>query len=318
MSEQTYTQTAQALGTTISISIVGSELAEVERSFTVIWQTVEQFENRFSRFIPESELTHFNVHAGEKVLVSGEFLAMLVAVKKLATQSNGYFNPFLLPALQKAGYVKSMVQYSADFSQLNYATRRVVSAGQIKTGKDWAQIPGNTALDFGGLGKGYLGDKLVMVLSETYKGFYLSMGGDVYASGKPSDKSSWGVQVQSVTDPALDCAHVSTKKRTYGVATSGLLRRTKAGEQRHIIDPHTLEPVAGNLSMCTVLAPTVLIADVMASSILIGGEDFARTLIKDKNIYGVILQFRDGTVLPLGTGFSLHKPDRLNSKIGAQ
>ena len=307
MSKRTYSQTADALGTTITISLVSDDIDTVEKVFKQLWSQVEKFENRFSRFIPESELSYFNVHAGEKVTVSAEFIDLLLSVKKISKLSKNLFNPFVLPGLQKAGYITSMKSYSQHFPALNFTTRRIVTVSKLTIGDGWAQIPSNTALDFGGIGKGYLADQLADVASEYTTDFYISLGGDISVSGKPAESKTWDIGVQSVMNTNIDIAQVNPRRSSYAVATSGLIRRADGQAQAHIIDPRTEQIAESEFSICTIVATSVTFADVLASCVLIGGETYAKTLLIAKVLNSVLLQRADGSIVKIGNDFSLSK-----------
>ena len=78
---------------------------EIEKAF----QVFRDLEARFSRFLPDSELSLLNTQ--KKMVVSDEFLKVLQFSLSLAHQTNGVFNP--LVSLSPLGY-------SADFSQKKF------------------------------------------------------------------------------------------------------------------------------------------------------------------------------------------------------
>ena len=184
-----YFQTKLALGSDVTLVVVGSEPEAVaDELFTSLWHTIYRFERQFSRFIPMSELSAFNRSAGVKTPVTAEFRAILLVAKKLGEQTNGLYNPFILPALQRAGYTKSFVSEYANDSQDDYSKLTVVSLDCLQIGDDWASIPYGTAIDLGGCGKGYLADLLAdNEIPEWVKGYWFSIGGDVVGEGESDD-----------------------------------------------------------------------------------------------------------------------------------
>jgi len=62
-----YLQSGKALGGDVQLNICTSlKLDLVENLFAVIWRIIADFESKFSRFIPDSELSLFNKNAGTK------------------------------------------------------------------------------------------------------------------------------------------------------------------------------------------------------------------------------------------------------------
>ena len=157
-----YQQQYQALGSSVLITLVTDRsIDKVDIIFTKIRQHINQFECRFSRFLLSSELTQFNLSAGKKTAVSQPFRKMLESCIKLSKQTSGLFNPFILPALQEAGYLGSWNDgYKLSNLKMDYSSRSVVSIADLTIDAKWAKIPRNSALDFGGIGKGYLLDEL--------------------------------------------------------------------------------------------------------------------------------------------------------------
>jgi thiamine biosynthesis lipoprotein ApbE len=90
----------------------------------------------------------------------------------------------------------SIAKYSLDES-LNVSTRQAALIQSLEIFDDSAAIPVNTALDMGGIGKGYLADKLAnMSELSSVQGFWFSLGGDVVAKGFDVDDKPWQIAVQ--------------------------------------------------------------------------------------------------------------------------
>ena len=78
--------------------------ADLER---LTQQWFGHIENRFSRFLPESELSHLNLLAGERCMVSATMLELLTLADAYRQLTDGIFNPFILDTLLKCGYNES-------------------------------------------------------------------------------------------------------------------------------------------------------------------------------------------------------------------
>ncbi len=311
-----YMQSARALGTKLELQITAPNESSADKLFISLWQKVENFQNQFSRFLTSSELTIFNTKAGNEVKVSKEFHALLKKSKDLYLASGGLFNPFILPSLNRIGYVTSFGGRETRLSAINYSSRILESYSKLDIGKDWAKIPNNTALDFGGIGKGYLADKLADTLDSIGMSEYcLSIGGDIIA--KNTKTKTQKINIQSLENPSKIVGQYIGVDDKFAVATSGLSRSKNGKTQYHLIDPRTGNLAKSKFQMCSVAASDATTADVMASCVLIGGENFAKKILRKGIVKGVILQDKAGTngVKLMGEGFCISRTIKTSAKI---
>lgn len=177
-----YYQKQQALGSTVELSIAGDiESTAADELYRQLWHAVFQFERQFSRFLPASELSQFNRNAGVKQIISSEFQDILEKAKAIGAETDGLYNPFILPALQAAGYDHSLVKGYEQDSQDDHSHKVVAPVERLEIGDGWARIPFGTAIDLGGCGKGYLADVLAGMVPSYIHGYWFSLGGDIAA-----------------------------------------------------------------------------------------------------------------------------------------
>ncbi len=306
MTAKTYMQSAEALGTTIELRLVSTSKIKAEKYFTQIWSYVAEFEDRFSRFLKTSEVSKVNFSPNTKVAVSSEFIDLAKESLMLSGISRGLYNPFILPALQKVGYLKSMKRGEERPDAIDFTNRAVVNAEQLTLGADWVMVPENSALDFGGIGKGYLADKLTQLIGAKFVGHLFSIGGDISCAGLDENSQCWVIDVQSLQKKGVPSAlYIPDSKEDHGIATSGLLHSRRDIDQPHVIDPLTGMPVDGSVAMCTVVSENATKADVLASCILIGGRDFATNMLESGHIDGALIQYKDGAIESVGDKFNV-------------
>lgn len=286
-------QSGKALGTEIDLRLFTNDVKEAEGYFSVFWAKIYDFENKYSRFLDSSELNNLNKNAGQMVRVSPEFKSLLEKTKEFSALSHSLFNPFILPELHCAGYLYSMTG-PIDQTAPNYSDRKVVDCSLLEIGSDHVRIPENTAIDLGGIGKGYLADMLGKILDGKVDNYCLSLGGDMIVKGKNGDEM-WSIDIQSSVDRSQNIAECLLTEEKAGIATSGLMRIKGDKEQLHLINSDKNNKEQGIYTMCSVVAQDATTADVMASCILLAGEEYAKDLIKQKVIQAVLLQGEVGT-----------------------
>lgn len=236
----------------------------------------------------------FNRNAGLKRTISTELQEVLTAAREIADITNGLYNPFILPALQAAGYSHSRVPGYEQDAVDDHSSRSVVSSEELEIGDNWARIPFGTAIDLGGCGKGYLADRLRARLPDAVTGYWFSFGGDIAVGGHDEHNQPWNITVQSADDSSINIATLNVTTVS-GIATSGTtVHRGKRTDKpwHHIIDPRTCQPAETDVLLATVCDSSTLRADVLASCAVILGCKEGLRFLKEQGIKAAVLQCR--------------------------
>ena len=293
------TDTQRALGGNATIGLVLDSALPARKLQNKLWRTVFQFEKQFSRFLPSSELSLFNASAGIKTPVSDAFAAVLKTAQEVATQTDGLCNPFVLPALQRAGYVHSAAEGYQNDPAPDYSERHVVDVSKLELGDGWARIPFGTAIDIGGFGKGYLADMLgAIAREEGAVGYWIELSGDIATYGHDAASQPITIAVQAADASATGRYLVVCPEEPFAVATSGTFKRAahaKSMKEHHIIDPRTSQPAETDMLLATICAHSATAADVFASCALIVGSEQAPTWLKVHGSHEYLLQWRDNS-----------------------
>jgi len=293
-----YQQTNQALGSQAVITLaIEKSLRQAQPIFDELWQTIYSFDQAYSRFLSDSELSRFNERAGENVPVTDDFKQFLVRSKQLAQKTDNLFNPFILPALQRAGYKHSLAD--AKRAGPDYSNRHVASPDSLEIGSATARIPGDTALDSGGIGKGYLLDLLGSLLAKHKTGnYWISLGGDILVNGSMGESEAWEIDIPNAIDVSKTVATVTVPaNQQLAIATSGVTKRKGIQHNKawhHIIDPSTGEPALTDILTATVCMPNGVLADVYASCIVTLGTNKYVQFMKTHGIKDVMVQTANG------------------------
>lgn len=216
--------------------------------------------------------------------------AILTQSLAVSETTDGLYNPFVLPAVQRSGYVQSLTSGYSDDSAPDYRARRVADAGELQLTTSSVSIPFNTALDLGGIGKGYAADQLATLLDKHQpRGYWIDLSGDIALFGYDENNQPLSVAVQGSN------LQITANGTRIGIATSGTQRRHASGTH-HIIDPRTGQSAATNLQLATILAADTTTVDTLASIALILGKDAAPDWLASQGVYGWILQSAQETI----------------------
>lgn len=288
-----FQQTAKALGSDVLLTLVVKDDKAAKEVFRTLWAKINVFEKRFSRFLPDSELSRLNAAGGKSVDISAELRDLLRAAMYYAKQTGGLYNPFVLPALQQAGYVGSWPTPAKHHKDLDFSDRKLISIDQLELNGTSVSLPADAALDFGGIGKGYLLDQLGdYVDSQDIAGYWLSLGGDILCSGFDLEKRTWKIGVADAQNPDEIAANITNDSGSRcAIATSGITRR-KGTDWHHIIDPRTGKPASTDILNATLMDESATAADVYAKCLVVLGSESAAEFIKERSLSAALLQIR--------------------------
>lgn len=235
-----------AMGTECSVAVTArvSDLHRARAAVGAGRKEIEACERGLSRFRAASGLLRLNRHHGAWVGVDERLLAALRAALRLRDETNGAYDPTILPALAAAGYDRS-------FDELEARSLRPLDAWRAGAPIELDPVAGRarlepgTAVDLGGIGKGFAAQRALNVMHEVWRGLpgaLVDLGGDIVVRGYPPEDGPWQV---AIADPRTRDTTLGTIALFDGaVATSGRDRRRFGlrGELHHLIDPKTGRP----------------------------------------------------------------------------
>lgn len=233
---------------------------------------IDDLERRWSRFLPDSEISRLNRGAGAPMVVSPETRLLVERAREAWALTAGMFDPTILGSLVRAGYDRSFDELEPEVEPPTSPLR--AGAEDIEVGEDTVRLPDRTGFDPGGIGKGLAADIVAAeVIDAGAAGVCINLGGDVRVAGVSAEVSGgWTISVDHAwSDQPLVLVGVSDG----AVATSTtLLRRwQQAGRaQHHLIDPHTGLPSDTDVNHVTVIASEGWAAEVLAKAVLLRGS----------------------------------------------
>jgi thiamine biosynthesis lipoprotein len=273
---------------------------------------IEQSEERFSRFLPASELSRLNDSAGEWHDVSQDLLDLLKLSRDFMEETGGLFDPSILTDLKRAGYDRSMDEIRKDGFVSSGGprpnSRPDFRQVEIDFDRRRVRLPAGMEIDLGGIAKGWIVERAAMLLSSQTSACAVSAGGDIVCVGFPVDGANWRVSIEDPLDSAQSVAEVQMGPGA--IVTSSVAKRSwkQAGVPRHhLIDPRTGEPAASDWLSVTVVSPRITTAEVYAKALLIGGAAQAPRLASQRPEITYYAVARDGTVAE-----NPHKVEHLN------
>jgi thiamine biosynthesis lipoprotein len=291
----------RAMNSDIVLAASGADQEQIKRGFSLAREFIHVSEQRFTRFTQTSELAELNRSAGCWFQVSPEMFQVLQAALFLVEQTNGLFEPAILPALQQAGYDRSLEEIK-DASHRTGAVR-VIELQDFRTVElDHARLavrlPDGMQIDLGGIAKGWIAEQAARRLAEYAHACAVSAGGDMFLVNLPQDEPDWVIGLEDPLHPEQDLAILHLLPGA--VATSSVTKRKwryNGHNQHHLIDPRTGQPAITEWLSVTVWAAGAMDAEVYAKALLIGGSEVANPLFSDVSDKAYLAVDQHGWVL---------------------
>ena len=245
---------------------------------------IEELERRWSRFIPDSEISVLNARRGVPHRVSDDTLALVLRAVQAWRATGGRFDPTVLGDVIRAGYDRPFEGFVIRRDGGVSALRRDAGGIVIDPVAQTVALPEHAGFDPGGIGKGLAADLVATELvSLGAAGVCVNLGGDLRVAGvSPHGDAAWLVAVRDAPDDE-PIAHVAVADG--GVATTSRTRRrwtTADGIERH----HVIDPGTGRSARTPVLHATAIARDAWRAEVLstvafldgVAGIEFAERL----------------------------------------
>jgi thiamine biosynthesis lipoprotein len=279
------TRSVAMMGTIVTIQVAGNHEDAIDRAFG--W--FRHVEASCSRFDPASELRQLTARAGAAVPVSDLLYEAVQFAVAVATETGGAFDPTVGRQMETRGFDRdyrsgAVVRTPVDEDE-------VVSYRDIDLDPDERTITLRRplVLDLGAVVKGLAIDLASREL-RPFEDFAIDAGGDLYLGGRNPEGLPWSVGIRHPrgqdTDELLDSVRVSNA----AVCTSGDYERRSPSSAggHHILDPRSNVPAAA-VASATVIAPTAMLADALATAAFVLGPTDGLRLIERHGLDGLIV-----------------------------
>jgi len=274
----------RTMGTTYNITLILSNQSpnEKEHLQTNIDSLLETVNQQMSTYIKDSEISLFNrMQSTTPFRVSAPFVNVLQLALKMHQESNGAFDATVGPLVNLWGFGPNGPRDSPPAADEIKLVMDRIGSQKLEVINDTTirKLNSQIQLDFGAIAKGYGVDAVAELLSKKgYINYLVEIGGEVVVSGTKNG-ALWRVGVDRPQPGAQPGADLQTivELSNQAMATSGDYRNYfSVGDSSysHEIDPRTGQSIITGVASVTVLAPSCMLADAMATAIMVmGAED---------------------------------------------
>jgi thiamine biosynthesis lipoprotein len=320
---EVYRHTSTVMGTVVTIEVVGGRMDDADeaaRRRTLVAEAFEWFhrvEACCTRFDPGSELMRLTASAGVPTEASPMLFEAVQFALAVAEDTDGAFDPTVGLAMEARGFNREHrtgreVRTPIADTDRSVTYRDVEIDRQART----IMLRRPLVLDLGAVAKGMAVDMAARELGPL-SNFAIDAGGDLFLSGLAPDGEVWSVGIRHPrqTETLIETIHVTNT----AVCTSGdYVRRAPGPEDgHHILVPGTKRSATGAIS-ATVVAPSAMLADALATAAFVLGPAEGIRLLDRHGVEGLIVSpalerfetrglLRDPTILSNTQGLAHHR-----------
>ena len=299
--ENVYYIRGEAQGTTYGITYIAHKPIEK----TAVDSILKVIDLSMSTYIDNSLISKIN--KGEHLPIDPHFEKVLSASMDIYSESEGVFDPSIGQLINAWGFGKKENHIPP--------TQKQIDSLLALTGMDKVHVVTtpkgtfvekdnpNIQLNFNAIAQGYTSDVIAdYFLSKQITNFIVEVGGEIVIHGRNTLKGkSWTIGIDNpLQKPDEDREIVATVELTdCGLATSGNYRKlwtdSLTGQKYvHTINPKTGRPQPSNLLSATVIAPSAMLADGYATTLMaLGGVEKAKDFLAQHKELKAVLLYSD-------------------------
>ena len=282
--------------TVITITLYDSKDEEL---IDTCFDYCKDFENLISRTISTSDISRINAAAGSSVEVSDTAIELLKKGIEFGELTDGAFDITIAPLVElwdiknNPGNVPSEADITDALSHVNY--KNIVIDGNTVKLTDH-----KSAIDLGGIAKGYMADQLKdYLLREGVTSAIINLGGNVLTIGKKPDGKNFNIGIQKPFDEQ-NATITSVSVKDSSVVTSGSYERYFEVDDtiyHHILNTETGYPCDNGLLSVTILSKKSIDGDALSTACFALGLEEGQKLIESLEDIDAIFVTQDYEII---------------------
>jgi thiamine biosynthesis lipoprotein len=279
---------------------------------------LRQVDTRMSTYMPDSELSRFNAaRTGDWIAVSPGLVTVLKEALRVSEATGGAFDVTVGPLVNLWGFgpgggadeLPSDGALQAALARVGYRHLHLRDSPPAVS-KDRPDL----YVDLSAIAKGYAVDRVTEYLaSQDMENYMVEVGGEVRARGHNARGTRWRIAIERPSAHGR-AVQLIVALDDAGVATSGDYRNyfeRDGYRYSHTIDPTTGRPITHTLASVTVIAPSTMHADALATGLMVLGPQKGYALAGRLGLAAFfILKIEDGFRERTTPAFIPYRSDR--------
>lgn len=278
-SDYTLKNSRSMMGTIVNFTIIGPDKESCHEGLMATVAHMEQQGKSINRYDPDSQLSQLN---NQGILENADptLIKVTELSKEMSALTDGAFDPTVLPLLalyknvRQGGALPPQEKIDKALSHVDYKSV-IIDGTTIRYTKP------QMGMTLDGLGKGYIVDEGVRHINNLgFSNVCIEAGGDLMVTGTKKSGQPWTIAIRNPR-PGQGEEQVFLEMKNRAIATSGDYMQAFTPDRRfhHIINPRTgFSPP--ELASSSILAPSVAMADGLATSTMVMGAEKSIALLE--------------------------------------
>ena len=272
----------------------------VSESSHPFWETLrdgidsrlEEVNNQMSTYRPKSELSQFNQfqHVNTLSPASESLMKVVKEAIRINKLTNGALDITIGPLVNLWGFgPEGRITKSPPEETLALCRQWIGIDKLAINGNNLIKKIPQLYIDLSAIAKGYGVDVIAEYLeSQNIHNYMVDIGGEVRTKGHNGKDVPWRIAIEKPVDKGVEqSVQEIIEPGNMSVATSGDYRNYFEQDgvyYSHTIDPNTGRPIIHNLISVTVIAPTCMMADGLATGLNVLGVEKGMELAERLNL----------------------------------
>ena len=279
------------MGTYYSIKLIKQEgLPSAADMQTEIDRRLELVNDQMSTYRKHSELSQFNQHrTSEPFPVSADTAKVVKEALRISALTDGALDVTVGP-------IVNLWSFGPEARPEKTPTPDELAERRKEVGIEHLSEQGNTLIkdipdlyvDLSSIAKGFGVDVVADYFEQLGVADYLvEVGGEIRLKGKNVEGVPWRIAIEKPTEDGSRAIQEVIEPGNMAVATSGDYRNyfeQNGVRYSHLINPKTGMPIANHVVSVTVLNPSCMTADALATAFSVMGEDKALALANKEQL----------------------------------
>ena len=281
-----------------------------EKAVDAAIEEVQKLDAMLSAENSKSEVYALNEQ--ENLQATDDLAELILRGKEIYQETDGLFDDTIYPVMKLWGFptgnyhVPTAAEVQKKLALVDGNKVEIQTRDSDEKGRDskekakFVTLGADQQIDFGGIAKGYTGQKLAELFQEYgVSSALVSLGGNIQAIGTKPDGSSWKVGIRDPKGGQQDYIGVLSVENQAVITSGGYERYFEEDGKTyiHIINPRTGYPADGDLLSVTIVSRDGTLADGMSTALYIMGYEKACQFWRQRREeFNVILVTDDGKI----------------------
>ncbi len=291
--------TGPTMGTQYNVKYLASDAISPEKLQSDINELLILINKQMSTYDPSSELSRFNQSRGEEPFpLSQGTLDVLHEAVRLGQLSDGVLDVTVGPLVNLWGFGPNARPVKVPSDELIKSTKNRIGLDKLLLLSGAAKkLEPELYVDLSTIAKGYGVDEVADLLESYGINNYLAeIGGEMRLSGNKGDDQPWVIAVEKpITTERAVQRFLSIGNNA--IATSGDYRNfyeENGVRYSHLIDPKSGYPIQHSLVAVTVVHPSCMVADGLATAINVMGVERGLAFANRLNVAALLISNENG------------------------